>query len=25
MNIPEEDALKLYQLTPEVAKHLGIV
>jgi hypothetical protein len=25
MNIPEQDALKLYQLTPEVAKSLGIV
>ena len=25
MNIPEEDALKLYQLTPDVAKSLGIV
>ena len=25
MNLPEEDALKLYQLTPDVAKSLGIV
>ena len=25
MNVPEEDALKLYQLTPDVAKSLGIV
>jgi hypothetical protein len=25
MNIPEEEALKLYQLTPDVAKSLGIV
>jgi hypothetical protein len=25
MNIPEQEALKLYQLTPDVAKNLGIV
>ncbi len=25
MNVPEADALKLYELTPEKAKELGII